>query len=60
MIKGDKFAQYIKNAYNDKIRVTSSRYSPDFSFQVVDPFSQTWNFKYGYPFASAALGSANY
>ena len=50
VVKGEAFGQYIQTAYGQSVAAPQLRSDgPDFRLQLVDPYSQIWTAKYGYP-----------
>jgi hypothetical protein len=57
VVKGEAFGQYITNAYGQSVGAPQLRTGDDYRLQVVDPFSQIWTAKFGYPSAARGRGS---
>ena len=53
IIKGERFGNYLHNAYGKSVKVPSLR--GDVHFQKVDVFGAPWTNKYGYPFVNTSL-----
>ncbi len=50
VVKGEAFGQYIQTAYGQSVAAPQLRSDgPDFRLNLVDPYSQIWTAKFGYP-----------
>jgi hypothetical protein len=50
IVKGEKFGEYLHNAYGKSVKVPALR--GDVHFERVDIFSAPWTSKYGLPYSS--------
>ena len=55
IIKGERFGNYLHNAYGKSVKVPSLR--GDVHFQKVDVFGAPWTNKYGYPLVTSGGGN---
>jgi hypothetical protein len=49
VVKGEAFGQYLQNAYGQSVGAPRLTTGSDYRLQIVDPYSQVWTAKYGYP-----------
>ena len=47
VVRGEAFGKYIQNAYGQNVNVRNQ----DYRLRVIDPFSDLWTSKFGYPWA---------
>lgn len=57
VIKGEAFGHYIDTAYGQAVGAPQLRTGADYRLQLVDPFSQIWTAKYGYPSLAGSNGA---
>jgi len=59
VVRGEAFGEYLSRAYGQNVGAPLVSSGTDYRLQVVDPFSQIWTAKFGYPsFVAGSVGGA--